>query len=678
MTEWLSFHLSDDFVAQYKDIKPNFGYKIGHSEDSLGELTYVAKYSRLKEDGTKERWFETTRRCIEGMYSILKDHCIANRTSWNENKAQASAKDAYDRMFYFKWTPPGRGLANMGTAFVHAEKNSASLYNCAALSTEKLANNSVYEATYPFTRLMEMSMNGIGVGYDVRGAGKLTIHQPTDEVEVFVVPDSREGWSESLRKLLESYFFKNRAQISFDYSLVRPQGAPLKRFGGTASGPEPLKKMHDSIARQLANRNGDKVTSRDIVDIMNKIGKAVTAGGSRRSATLSLGDSEDSDYVNLKNWNLPENAERTGPDGWSWMSNNSVYADAHTDLSALADQISINGEPGVIYPYLMQTYGRVKDGINKSDYRANLTNPCAEIQLEGGGELCNLSELYPVNHDSFADLCRSIKHAYMYSKAITLTSTLWPETNEIVTRNRRIGVSMTGVVEFIETRSYHEIQRWMDEGYNHLRELDKTYSAWLGVRESIRVSTVKPAGSTSLLAGTTAGVHWPTATGWFLRRLRFLKSDVILLQLKKAGYHIEPDQGDPDSTVVVEMPIKGLDIRNERDVSLWEKALLAAMAQEYWSDNLVSCTVSFDQKREANQIAPLLRGLQGRLKSISFLPLDSEGSIYPQAPYETIDGAVGERISRNLKSLNWDAIYRSGKEAEGERFCTTDKCELNL
>ena len=167
--EFLSFKLSDDFVNRYSSREVPWGMGVG-AGNMLSELTYVSKYSRLKEDGTKERWHEVCRRCIEGMFSIQKDDCVHSRISWNANKAQRSAEDAYDRMFNFKWMPPGRGLEFMGTSLVNRERNSAPLQNCAMLSTEHIG---VRNPTAPFTRLMEMSMYGIGCGFDTKGAGKL-------------------------------------------------------------------------------------------------------------------------------------------------------------------------------------------------------------------------------------------------------------------------------------------------------------------------------------------------------------------------------------------------------------------------------------------------------------------------------------------------------------------------
>jgi adenosylcobalamin-dependent ribonucleoside-triphosphate reductase len=422
----------------------------------------------------------------------------------------------------------------MGTEFVHVNKNNAALNNCAALTTEKLSTHSAYEATMPFVRLMEMSMHGVGVGFDTRGAGKLIIHEPLmPETHTHIIEDTREAWAESVGILLESYFFKNRPTVEFDYSLVRPAGTPLKSFGGAASGPEPLRKLHEGIRRQFVDRARESITSRDIVDIMNQIGKAVVSGGARRSALIALGDPTDDDYINLKNWDLPINAARTGPDGWAWTSNNSVLAHSDDSYDNLIDKVVINGEPGFLYLDIMQNYGRLADPADDRDKNATLCNPCAEISLFPN-EFCCLSELYPANHETLADFERSLKHSYMYAKAVTLMPSIWGETNEVIVRNRRIGVSMTGIVEFIESHSWAEMRQWMDSAYGRLRDLDKTYSEWLGIRESIKLTTVKPAGTTSLIAGTTSGVHWPTTSGHYIRRQRFLKSDPLVALLREA------------------------------------------------------------------------------------------------------------------------------------------------
>lgn len=678
MSDFLSFHLSDEFIEAYKDKPVDWGFPIGGG-NSLSELTFITKYSRKKEDGTKERWWEVCRRCVEGMYSILKDHTAYQRTPWNDLKAQKSAQDAYDRMFHFKWTPPGRGMQHMGTRNIIEQRNMARLVNCSALSSEKISTHSAYRATMPFVRFMEMSMNGIGVGVGTAGAGNITLHQPKDEVEVFVVPDTREGWAASLGILLESFFFKGRNSVKFDYSEIRPEGATLHSFGGVASGERPLQKLHEGIKSRLSGRDGELLTSRDIADIVNMAGKACTAGGTRRSATILFGDKNDEDYINLKNWNLPENEYRTGKDGYAWASNNSVIVNETDDLTDLIDLVAVNGEPGFLWVDMIQKYGRLADAPDFKDYRATLSNPCGEIPLEGAsGEMCNLSEVYPTNHDVYEDFLRTLKHAYMYTKVVTLLTTPWAETNEVNLRNRRVGVSMTGLALFVETRGWSELTKWQDGGYKELKRLDGKYSEWLGVRESIRLTTVKPAGSTSLVAAVTPGVHWPTTSNYHLRRIRFLHSDPLVKLLEDAGYHVEPDLGDPDSTVVVTFPTEGIKIRSEREVSVWEKAALAVSSQRYWSDNMVSCTLSF-LPHETKELAPLLASYSGQMKSASFLPIDESGTTYKQAPYEPIEAKDAQKWMSKIKSIDATLLYgNSMSEFVEDKFCTTDACEISF
>lgn len=673
-TDFLSFKLSDDFIRPYKRRKIDWGFPIGGG-NSLGELTYITKYSRRKEDGSKEQWHETTRRVIEGMYSILKDHCKQNRTPWNESKAQRSAKDAYERLFTFKWTPPGRGLWMMGTEFVNGRANSAALQNCAFISTEKLSSHSHAEATLPFTRLMEMSMLGVGVGFDTKGAGKLTIHKPmlADPVEYTVIEDSREGWYDSLRDLLLSYFFPNQQAVMFDYSQVRPAGLPIKGFGGLAAGPEPLIRLHDDIRNLFNGRWGvdSKLSSSDIVDVMNLVGKCVVAGNVRRSAEIALGDAHDKAFLDLKSYDL--NPERMGNEGWGNVSNNSVFAEIGGNYDHLVPRITNNGEPGLLYLDMCQQYGRLIDPPNNRDYRAAGTNPCGEQTLESY-ECCTLVETFPINADDLDDYARTLKYAYLYAKAVTLLPTHWPETNEIMQRNRRIGCSVSGEAQFAEHYGWTEIRTWLNAGYQAVQERDKQYSEWLGVRESIKTTSVKPSGTVSLLAGVTPGVHWPTADV-YIRRMRLAKNDPLVEVVKAAGYHTEPDFMDPKHTVVVELPARGPNVRTEREVSVWEKAALAVLHQRYWADNQVSVTITF-KPEESNDLGALLRAFEGQLKSIAFLPL-SEAGAYRQMPYERIDDDKYEELVANVRSMDWKTLYAgAANDAEGELFCNNDSCEM--
>ena len=661
----LSFRLSDEFIAKYEDRPVDWGYDIGGG-NSIGELTFLKNYSRVKPDGSKERWFETCRRVIEGMFSIQRDHCLLHKTPWNANKSQRAAEDAYERLFTFKWTPPGRGLWMMGTEFVQ-KHGSASLQNCSFLSTQHLSSRNLR----PFTRLMEMSMLGVGVGFDTRGAEKVKIQEPerTSPLQV-LVEDSREGWVSSTELVLQSYLSPGHPAVSLDYSQVRPAGEPIKGFGGVAAGPGPLKKLHENLESLLEGRAGEMLSSTDIVDICNMVGKCVVAGNVRRSAEIAFGEPDDEAFLDLKNWE--KNPERMGPDGWGNLSNNSVFAEVGQSYDHLVERMALNGEPGLFYLELARSHGRLMDPPNNRDYRVMGANPCAEQSLEDN-EACTLVETYPIKHDSLADFLRTVKVAYLYAKSVTLLPTHWPETNEVMTRNRRIGTSMSGIVMFAEQYGWPELRRWCDAAYDEVKRRDVQYSEWLGVRESIKTTSVKPSGSVSLLAGVTPGVHWPVANDNYIRRIRFRVNEEILSELVAAGYEAEPDLMDPEHTVVVAFPTNGQHVRSERQVSVWEKVALAVLMQRHWADNQVSATFTF-QDEEASQLAAILRTFDGQLKSASFLPI--RDGVYRQMPYEAIDAQTFSAMRKGLKPLSWEKVYGSGLEAEGERFCTNDSCEL--
>ena len=671
----LSFTLDPMFVAGYGNKTVDWGFPVGGGL-TLGELTFLQKYSRLKADGTKETWLECVQRVIEGMYSLQRNWCRSTNIPFDDAKAQESAQEAFDRHFDMKWTAPGRGLATMGSEFVFTY-GSSSLQNCSFWSTADLGKS----PTKVFVQTMEESMLGIGVGFDTRGAGTVLIRQPLTETRTYVIPDSREGWCESLRLLLASYFADGGPTWEFDYSELRPAGAELKRFGGTASGPGPLQNLHELIRSQFAGRAGELITSRDIVDLQNKIGQAVVAGAKRRSAEIALGDVNDEDYIGLKDWNDPANAERTGPGGWAWTSNNSVLATVDDDLSHIVPRITVNGEPGIVFSDLLAGHGRLCDGYDGKDLKALGVNPCAEMSLESS-EKCTLAEVHMNRAESKEDFIRTLKSAYLYAKAVTLLPTHWGDVNSVMSRNRRIGLGLTGVAQFFEAHGVETLREWLNDGYAEVERWDRVYSEWLCVRESVRMTTVKPAGSTSLLSGATPGVHWPTRSGRFLRTMRFAKDHEVVPVLEAAGFEIEPDQQAPETGVVVNFATDAPEMRDQYEVSLWQKALLAVEAQRWWSDNAVSVTLTYKSypddpaRDESGQVADVIAMFKGQLKTMSFLPIDDGGTTYPQAPYQPIEDERFDEIRSNIGEVNRDALYTIKADAAGEKFCDGDTCTI--
>lgn len=670
----LSFRLAEDFVSGYRGKPVPWGYKDA-AGNSVGEITFLRTYSRLKEDGTKETWTDVCERVINGMYSLQKDHAKLNRLPWSDSKAAASAKEAFDRLWNLKWTPPGRGLWVMGTPIVNDQRNSAALQNCAFVSTDSMTK---INPAKPFAFLMEASMLGVGVGFDDKGADKdFTIYEP-QEGELYVIPDTREGWVESTSAVINSYLKPDTKRPVFDYSEIRPAGAPIKTFGGTAAGSEPLIKLHKHIDRIFKGRADSKLTRVDVADLGNLIGVCVVSGNVRRSAELLMGRIDDEDFLNLKNpKKFPErNSYSAKAPGWAWMSNNSVEVSVGQDLSKIIDGISLNGEPGVIWMDVTRKYGRLKDGVNNKDWRAMGYNPCAEQSLESY-ECCTLVETYLNRHDSLEDFLRTLKFAYLYAKTVTLLPTHWEETNAIMQRNRRIGTSVSGVANFADSQGLPTLREWLDKGYGVIQTYDRAYSEWLGIRESIKTTTVKPSGTVSILAGESPGVHWPVGGKYFLRAIRFANSDPMLPLFKMAQYRVEAASEDPENTSVVFFPVKSNAVRSEKDVSIYEKMHLAATAQYEWSDNSVSVTVSFNPETESQVIKSVLHMHEGQLKTVSFLP--SGNTVYPQMPYTQITEEEYSKYTMELFPIDLAGIYAGlAADAIGEAYCTTDACEIKL
>lgn len=669
----LTFRLADDFVNGYRAKKVPWGYQDA-AGNSVGEITFLRTYSRLKENGHKETWVDTCERVINGMFSLQKDHCKTNRLPWNDAKAQASAKEAFDRMFNFKWTPPGRGLWMMGTPLINEQKNSAALQNCAFVSTASMNKN---DPAKPFGFLMEASMLGVGVGFDDKGADKdFTIYDPK-EGDTYVIPDTREGWVESTTALINSYLKPDTKSPVFDYSVIRPAGAPIKTFGGTAAGHEPLLRLHDMIRKNFAGRSGEKLSRKDIADLGNQIGVCVVSGNVRRSAELLIGRQDDTTFLDLKNAAVfPErNSYDPKSPGWAWMSNNSVEANVGDELSHIVDRIANNGEPGVVWMDISRKYGRLVDAPNNKDWRVAGYNPCAEQSLESY-EMCTLVETYLNRHDSLEDYKRTLKYAYLYAKTVTLLPTHWEDTNAIMQRNRRIGTSMSGVANFADRNGLPKLREWMDGGYNTIAAYDDIYSEWLGIRESIKTTTIKPSGTVSILAGESPGVHWTPGGQFFDRAIRFGNDDPMLPLFKMAGYRVEKASESPKTTSVVFFPIKSEAKRSEQDVSIFEKAALAATAQRHWSDNSVSVTVSF-KKSESKDVGTVLHMFDGQLKTVSFLPMADD--TYPQMPYTQITADKYEDGRMKLFPIDLKGVYEGmAADAVGEMYCTTDACEVKM
>lgn len=659
----MEFKLRESFIDKYKSLTPPFGF------NGLGELVYLRTYSRIKEDGSNEKWFETIRRVVEGTYSVQKRHITGNGLGWDENKAHRSAEEMYERMFNMKFLPPGRGLWSMGAPVVEDRGIFAALNNCAFVSTINLDK----DFSKPFEFMMDFSMLGVGVGFDTKGEKKLTIQEPSKEETEFVIPDTREGWVESLGLVLNAYL-KGESLPVFKYHKIRKEGLLIKGFGGISSGPAPLRKLHEQIKHKFNSKIGSKITMEDIVDVMNMIGVCVVAGNVRRTAQIVFGDKDDQEYLKLKDYKWNEKSQsyvgtKIHRAEYGWASNNSIFAELGQDYTKVTEQVALNGEPGFAWLHNMQAYSRMNGKPDWKDKRVTGGNPCLEQSLESY-EMCCLVETFPTMHESLEDFKRTLKFAYLYAKTVTLGTTHWVETNRVQLRNRRIGTSLSGIAQFIETNGLNELQNWLEEGYQTIQYYDEIYSEWFAIPKSVKTTSIKPSGTVSLLPGVTPGMHYPESN-FYIRRIRVASNSELLPYIREAGYHVEPDVNAPDDTSVVEIPVSVPNVRTISQVSLWEQLSLAAFLQKHWADNQVSCTVTFN-KYEKDQLAPALNYFQYQLKGISFLPR-METASYPQMPYEAISEKEYKKMLRGIRKLKFNGVHEI---AEPEKFCNNDTCVI--
>eukprot|EP00668_Euglena_longa_P001069 GGOE01001277.1.p1 GENE.GGOE01001277.1~~GGOE01001277.1.p1 ORF type:complete len:408 (+),score=77.45 GGOE01001277.1:1245-2468(+) len=406
---------------------------------------------------------------------------------------------------------------------------------------------------------------------------------------------------------------------------------------------------------------------------MNVIGVCTVAGNIRRSAEIAFGAADCEEFLQLKDYSVNPQRQEHG-----WSSNNSIFARLGMDYSAVCQQVLCNGEPGFAWLENMQAYSRMGHPPDNKDHRVRGGNPCLEQSLESM-ELCCLVETFPDKHTSLEDFLRTLRAAFLFAKAVTLLPFHWPESNEVMLRNRRIGCSVSGIAQFITNRGLHELKTWLNAGYEALRQFDRQISERLCIRESIKRTSVKPSGTISLVAGATPGVHYPEAA-YYIRRLRMAKDSPLLGRLAAAGYHVEPCVVHPGVTAVVEFPVAtGVEVRTSAEVSMWEQLSLTAFMQQHWADNQVSATVTFDPDTEGPHLAQALQYFQYQLKGISFLPRFRSGAAYEQMPYEAISEEQYREAMRRIdlaKPLSTDHSAVETVPSSQQTFCDNDTCVL--
>ena len=642
------FILSPFTKRAIRSMTPNFGF------GGFGALVFYRTYSRLKLDGSQEHWADTVIRVIEGVMSIEKDWCVKNHLKWNEAEKQVYAREMALSFYNLEWAPPGRGIHSGGSEFVYL-KGAAAHQNCGFASIKKLSEDVEW--------IMSMLMQGVGIGFDTYNYSS-RLRLPVMQEEQFIIEDTRESWTESVRRLIESYE-KGSRTLTFNYSKIRPAGSPIRGYGGTASGPEPLRLLHAQLRDVLSSyAEGEQSAVRTVVDTVNMVGSVVVAGGARRTALIALGDPYNEEFLDLKDYDkYPER------EAWGWTSNNTAVMKNHEDFSRLpdiAERAVLKGEPGVLNMINMQRYGRLGEEMYDP---AIGVNPCGEQPLEDK-EVCCLSDVFEPRCETRERFFKAIEYATFYASVITLLPTQSEKTNAIIAKNRRIGVSISGMAEWLAREHVSSIITQLRKGYRHARAVNAHLARAHGVPESIRVTTIKPNGSTSQLAGVSPGIHLPPY-GRYIRRMRVQKQSPIVAPLIEAGIPHEDDKVSMN-TYVFEYPVDLGTVKGQKEATMWEKASMANMMQRHWSDNNVSVTLTFNGGTEAKDVDKMLAYNLPYTKALTVLPEGDE--IYAQPPYSSCTKLEYDRRISQIRPIDWSKF--EGSDGQDEMYCNSDRCEL--
>jgi ribonucleoside-triphosphate reductase len=636
----IEFRLREDFLAPYRQKGDPF-------TSLLARSTYLTKYCR---EG--ETWTDTVRRVVEGNLSLV----------------MGSSNTEAELLFHLFWTgqslPPGRGLWVGGVPGIPSDAR----YNC------------WYTTLYgidDWCWIANQLMLGGGVGVGLLEIDKMPVvlksnarlvlrcassHPNRDEVkpddndplngstQVFVIPDSREGWVEGIGMMLEHAF--NGVDLIMDVSKIRPRGQPLKTFGGIACGPGPLAHLLRSAWKIIRGGQGRKLTSVEVLDVTNHIGLCIKSGNVRRSAMITLGSAYDQAFRDAKkDWEAVASHRHT--------SNNSIAFQSWKEIEdfdwrSLVEDNSVYGEPGILnLPLGWQT-----------DPGAKGVNPCGE-QLLHDREACNLGEVFPAKFEKDLDPVVAFRLVTRYCLRQRMTPLLDSQSQAVGTQNMRIGVGLGGICDFDWTPEM--LANW----FMVCRKEADSYADELGVNRPTTVTTVKPSGTVSLLNGSSPGMHAPEAP-YYLRRTRIAKNDPMSYAMMEAGVPFEEDVYDKSgNTWVFSFPMKAPHTTFTRSTeTLLEQFERQAAVQEWWSDNAVSATLNFNADTEREELASCLKEFVPRLKSTSCMP---RAHGYEQPPYEPIDEITYRRMAGYI---NNEHPLVGGGEIEVADSCSSGACPI--
>ena len=627
------------------------------------EFIHLSRYSRwLPEEGRRETWNETVTRYFDFFTEHVKEMC--------DFKISDKVRDELEvAVLGQRVMPSMRCLMTAGEAL---KRENIAGYNCSYVAISRIQ---------AFDEILYILMNGTGVGFSVERQFVSKLPRVAEEFHpsdtVITVADSKMGWAKAFKELMGMLYI---GQIPrWDVSKVRPAGAPLKTFGGRASGPAPLENLFNFVTNVLKGAAGRKLTSLECHDIVCKIAEVVVVGGVRRSALISLSNLSDDRMRHAKagQW-WQDNPQRA-------LANNSAAYTEKPDMGIFMDEWkalydSKSGERGI---FNRESANRMAELNGRREVEGHQfgTNPCSEIILRSR-ETCNLSEVVVRPEDTKESLLEKVRIATILG---TLQSTLtnfkyvsaaWKKN---CSEERLLGVSLTGIMDNSLTNGKTKgIENLLEDLKTHAVKVNKEWASKLGINQSVAITCVKPSGTVSQLVDAASGIH-ARHNPFYIRTVRGDKKDPLTKMMTDMGFPVEDDVMNPANTAVFSFPMKvnkGAIFRT--DMNAIEQLELWLTYQKHWCEHKPSVTISVKED-EWMEVGSWVYKNFDWMSGVSFLPFSEH--TYQQAPYQDTNKEGYEFLLDQMpKEIDWSKLseYESQDMTVGaqELACVSGACEI--
>ena len=626
------------------------------------EFIHLSRYSRwLPKEGRRETWRETVTRYFDFFQEHLKQSC-------KYSLDKSLREELEDAVIHLKIMPSMRCLMTAGEAL---KRENIAGYNCSYVAVDR---------PQAFDEILYVLMNGTGVGFSVERQFVSNLPTVADEFHpsdtTIVVQDSKMGWAKAFKELVAMLY---HGQIpKWDLSKVRPAGAPLKTFGGRASGPEPLRRLFEFTKEIFQNAHGRKLSSIECHDIVCKTAEIVVVGGVRRSALISLS-------------NLSDDRMRVAKSGQWWidngqraLANNSACYTEKPDIGIFMDEWkalydSKSGERGI---FNRESAKKIAEKNERRDVGHDFgTNPCSEIILRSR-EFCNLSEVVVRPDDTEDTLLNKVRLATIlgtFQSTLTNFKYVSKDWKKNCIEERLLGVSLTGIMD----------NKWtagklpgLDVLLKNLKQMsvdtNKEWSNKLKINQSAAITCVKPSGTVSQLVDSASGIH-ARHNPYYIRTVRGDKKDPLTKMMVEQGFPAEDDVMKPNDTTVFSFPIKcSPDAVFRQDLSAIEQLELWKTYQVHWCEHKPSVTISVKEEEWIEVGAWVYKNFD-LMSGVSFLPYSEH--TYKQAPYQDCNEKEYKDLMNKMPtSVDWNKLSQYEKSdmtvGSQELACSAGSCEI--